>query len=81
MVLNYQRKYAKTIGKVVFVGGGSALKGLAEVAQKSFQTPVVAGNPFAKTEAPAFLDEILREAGPEFAVAVGVALRKLQELE
>lgn len=81
VVLNYQRKYAKTIGKIVLVGGGSALKGLAEIAQASFQTPVVAGNPFAKTEAPAFLDEILRETGPEFAVAVGIALRKLQELE
>lgn len=81
VVLNYQRKYAKTIGKIVFVGGGSALKGLSEIAQASFQTPVITGNPFAKTEAPAFLDEILKETGPEFAVAVGVALRKLQELE
>lgn len=81
VVLNYQRKYAKTIGKIVLVGGGSALKGLSELAQSSFQTPVVAGNPFAKTEAPAFLEDILRETGPEFAVAVGVALRKLQELE
>ena len=81
VVLNYQRKYGKTIGKIVMVGGGSALKGLSELAQSSFQTPVVAGNPFAKTEAPAFLDKILQETGPEFAVAVGVALRKLQELE
>ena len=81
VVLNYQRKYAKTIGKIVLVGGGSALKGLSELAQSSFQTPVVAGNPFAKTEAPAFLEDILRETGPEFAVAVGIALRKLQELE
>ncbi len=81
VVLNYQRKYNKTIGKIVLVGGGSALKGLAELAQTSFQTPVVAGNPFAKTDAPAFLEPILRETGPEFAVAVGVALRKLQELE
>jgi type IV pilus assembly protein PilM len=81
VVLNYQRKYQKTIGKIVMVGGGSALKGLSELAQESFQTPVVAGHPFAKTEAPAFLETILRETGPEFAVAVGVALRKLQELE
>jgi type IV pilus assembly protein PilM len=81
VVLNYQRKHNKTIGKIVLVGGGSALKGLADLAQASFQTPVVAGNPFAKTDAPAFLENILRETGPEFAVAVGIALRKLQELE
>ena len=80
MVLNYERKYGKTLGKIVLVGGGSALKGLADLAQQSFQTPVVAGHPFSKTEAPAFLEKILEETGPEFAVAVGVALRRLQEL-
>jgi type IV pilus assembly protein PilM len=81
VVLNYERKYKKTIGRIMMVGGGSSLKGLADLAKESFQTPVVAGNPFAKTEAPAFLEDILRETGPEFAVAVGVALRKLQELD
>lgn len=80
VVLSYERKYSKSIGKIVLVGGGASLKGLAELAQASFQMPVVAGNPFAKCEAPAFLEPILRETGPEFAVAVGLALRKLQEL-
>jgi type IV pilus assembly protein PilM len=80
VVLNYERKYGKTLGKIVLVGGGSALKGLADLAQQSFQTPVAAGHPFSKTEAPAFLEKILEETGPEFAVAVGVALRRLQEL-
>jgi type IV pilus assembly protein PilM len=81
VVLNYQRKYNKTISKIVMVGGGSALKGLGDLAQEGFQTPVFQGNPFLKTEAPAFLEPILRETGPEFAVAVGVALRRLQELD
>src|ERR1035437_2723507 len=81
LVLNYERKYKKTLGKIMMVGGGSSLKGLTDLAKDSFQTPVVAGNPFSKTEAPAFLENILQETGPEFAVAVGVALRKLQELD
>ena len=33
----------------------------------------------ALVEAPAFLDETLKAVGPEFAVALGVAFRKLQE--
>ena len=33
-----------------------------------------------KTKAPAFMRPILEEIGPEFAVAVGLALRKLEEL-
>jgi len=79
VILNYQRKYGKTLSQVVLVGGGSALRGIAGLAQSNFQIPVSAGNPFGKTEAPAFLEEILKNTGPEFAVAVGLALRKLQE--
>lgn len=81
VILNYQRKYNKTLSKVILVGGGSALKGIAGLAKESLQMEVVAGNPFLKTEAPAFLEQVLKETGPEFTVAVGLALRRLQELE
>ena len=80
VVLAYQKKYNKNVSKVVLVGGGSALKGVVDVAKTNFQTEVVAGNPFEKVVAPAFLEKSLQETGPEFAVAVGVALRRLQEL-
>lgn len=80
VVLAYQKKYNKNVSKVVLVGGGSALKGVAEVAKTNFQTEVVQGDPFSKVVAPAFLEKVLKETGPEFAVAVGVALRRLQEL-
>ncbi len=79
VILNYQKRYNKAIEKIVMVGGGSALKGLPELAKSSFQFEVEAGNPFLKVEAPAFLEKVLRETGPEFAVSVGVALRRLQE--
>ena len=81
VVLAYQKKYGKTVSKVVLVGGGSALKGVVDLAQASFQTEVVAGDPFSKVVAPAFLEKVLHDTGPEFAVAVGIALRRLQELE
>ncbi len=81
VVLAYQKKYNKNVSKVILVGGGSALKGVVDIAKASFQTDVVAGDPFSKTVAPAFLEKVLHETGPEFAVAVGVALRRLQELE
>lgn len=77
----YQQKYNKSVSKVILTGGGSLLKGLLEVARARFQTEVVLGDPFSKIEAPAFLEPVLRSAGPEFAVAIGIALRKLQELE
>ncbi|MFA6251146.1 MAG: type IV pilus assembly protein PilM [Candidatus Paceibacterota bacterium] len=77
VVLAYEKKYNKNISKVVLVGGGSLLKGLLDRAKENFHTEVVYGNPFAKTEAPAFLEPILETSGPEFTVAVGLALRQL----
>ncbi len=79
-ILAYQKKYNRDVSKVVLVGGGSALKGVAPFAKGILETEVVAGDPFSKVVAPAFLEQILKETGPEFAVAVGVALRRLQEI-
>jgi type IV pilus assembly protein PilM len=79
VALNYQAKYNKSIEKVLLVGGGAAMKGFSELAQKNLEMPVVLGDPFSKVEAPAFLTPILKQNGPEFAVALGVAIRRLQE--
>lgn len=81
VLLDYQRHYNRTIEKVILIGGGSALIGFAELAQENFQTTVVLGDPFEKVETPAFLEGVLHKAGPEFAAALGAALRRLQELE
>lgn len=80
-ILAYQKKYAKNVSKVVLVGGGSALKGIAGFAKNILEAPVVAGDPFSKVVAPAFLSKVLSQTGPEFAVSVGIALRRLQELD
>lgn len=80
-IISYEKKYNKNIGRIVLVGGGSSLKGLKEKASSFFQTEVLQGNPFSKLVTPAFLEEVLRQTGPQFAVSVGVALRKLQELD
>lgn len=80
VMANYQHKYGKAISKTLLTGGGAALKGLLEIAQKELRTEVQAARPFTKVETPAFLDQVLAEVGPEFSVAVGLALRRLQEL-
>jgi len=77
VILNYEKRYNKTISKVILTGGGALLRGLRENAQVNFRCEVVYGNPFSKTEAPAFLAPTLEATGPEFAVAVGLALREL----
>lgn len=80
-VLNYQKKFNKNIGQVVLTGGGSVLKGMLDLANKHLNTEVILADPFSKVETPAFLEQILKEVGPEFGVAVGIALRKLQDTE
>ncbi len=79
-ILNYQRKSNKKVSKVILTGGGALLKGLKEKAQNSFETTVEVADPFSKVAYPAFLDDVLKEAGPEFAVAIGLAIRRLQEI-
>lgn len=80
-LLNYQKKYQKNVSKVILTGGGVLLKGFTDLAKISFQTEVVYADPFGKLETPAFLADEFAKAGPEFAVAIGTALRRLSELE
>jgi len=78
VLLGYEKRYNRTISKVIFSGGGSLLKGLTEVAANNFRAEIEIGHPFSKVNAPAFLGKVLETMGPEFAVALGLALRKLQ---
>jgi type IV pilus assembly protein PilM len=80
-LLNYQKKCSKNVSKVILTGGGVLLKGFTDLAKISFQTEVVYADPFSKLETPAFLAEEFAQAGPEFSVAIGAALRRLTELE
>ncbi|MDO8573034.1 MAG: type IV pilus assembly protein PilM [bacterium] len=81
VLINYQKRYNKTVSKIVMTGGGVLLKGLPAIATKNFESEVMLGDPFAKVEAPAFLGSTLRENGPEFAVAIGLALKAMREDE
>ena len=78
VLLEHERKYNQTISKVILSGGGSLLKGLKEMISNNFQVEIEIGHPFSKVGAPAFLDKVLLATGPEFGVAIGLALRKLQ---
>jgi type IV pilus assembly protein PilM len=80
-LLNYQKKYLKNVNKVILTGGGVLIKGFIDLAKISFQTEVAYADPFGRLETPAFLAEEFLRAGPEFAVAIGTAMRMLSEIE
>ncbi len=79
-ILSYQKKTERNISKIFLTGGGVLLKGFKEKAESSFSVPVVTAEPFSKVEYPAFLESVLKQAGPSFAVALGLALRRLQDI-
>lgn len=75
----FQKKFNKTIGKVLLTGGSSGLKGFLELMQKKLACDVEYSMPFSKVETPAFLQETLKTTGLTFAPAIGLALRALQD--
>jgi type IV pilus assembly protein PilM len=76
----YEIGSTKPISSIVLTGGGGVTKDLAAYARQFFSVEVHVADPFAKVQAPEFMKPVLQEIGPEFAVAVGLALRKLENL-
>jgi type IV pilus assembly protein PilM len=76
----YETNNQKTVSCIMLTGGGGVTKELGTYAREFFSIDVKIADPFGKTQAPAFMRPVLQDIGPEFAVAVGLALRKLEEL-
>ena len=76
-MLAYEKRYNKNIGKVIFTGGGAMTKGLLEYAKQNFGAEIAIADPFAKVDSPVFLKGVLQATGPEFSIALGLAMKKL----
>jgi len=61
-------------------GGGSLLFGLPEYIANSLAVKVIICQPFINTSAPAYLDKLLVETGPEYAVSAGLALKHIRTI-
>ncbi len=79
VLLSYGKRYNKQVSHVVLTGGGASLPGIQDAAKESLHADIENANPFARVEAPAFLEEVLSNIGPGFSVATGAALRKLSQ--
>lgn len=79
VLVQYETAHNKSVSSIILTGGGGVTKELSAYAKNIFSIDVRVADPFSKTEAPAFMHPVLQEIGPEFAVAVGLALRKLEE--
>ncbi len=77
-ILLYQKNTNRNISDIIFSGGGSLFQYMIPYVKNQMAINVFEADPFSKVSNPAFLDMPLKEAGPGFAVAVGIALRGLK---
>lgn len=68
----------KDINKVILAGGMALLPGLKDYFSNSLQKEIEIANPFSDIIFPPILEQTLRELGPSYVVAVGMALRGLE---
>ncbi|MBI2096792.1 MAG: type IV pilus assembly protein PilM [Candidatus Sungbacteria bacterium] len=77
ILASYNRKTERRIERIILTGGGSRVKGLIDHTAKRFGLETIQVNPFSRVTYPPFMQQILKDIGPSFAVAVGLALRNI----
>ena len=73
----YNRRAQRKIQKLILAGGGASLKGIVDSLSNRLGLEVMRGAPFSRVVAPPVLQPTLREIGPTFSTAVGLALREI----
>ena len=68
-------RYNKKIGQCFLTGGRANEKELFEFLSNKLNMPVKAGDPFARVVYQPEVKDFLKELGPQFAVATGLAMR------
>ncbi len=63
------------VQKILLLGGGACMPGVVDLVRDRFDRETLAAQPFDFSHVPVILEDVVREVGPKFAVAMGVALR------
>lgn len=78
VIFDFEKDYKKPISKIILTGGGALLPLFREQLEIRYNITTVYADPFSKAVSPDFLEAVLTEAGPEFTVAVGLALQGIK---
>lgn len=68
---------SKNIEKIILSGGTSLLANLVDHLAKELKIRVFVGDPWARVIYPEDLKPVLNQIGPQFAIAVGLAMREI----
>lgn len=71
----YQEQFGKTVKKVILTGGSSRLPMISEYIKSHMSVEVAFGNPWSNVSFQSSFNDKLNEIAPEFATAVGLAMR------
>jgi len=78
VIFDFEKEYKKPISKIILTGGGAELLNFREQLESRYNITTVYADPFSKALSPDFLGDVLKNAGPEFAVSLGLALQGLE---
>lgn len=78
VIAAYEESLGVQIGAVYMCGGGALFADAQAQAKEILQKDVVLAQPFVKVAYPAFMEDLMREIGPTFHVALGAALRAFE---
>ncbi len=72
----FQMNYNRKVGQCLLAGGRANDKELLEFLSTKLKVPVKVGDPFARVTHDQQANDFLKELGPQFSVAVGLAMRE-----
>jgi len=75
---NFYLKEGKEVEKVVLSGGSASMPGLKEYFSTELKKEQSIINPFSDVGCPTALARVLKEMGPNYAVAMGLAMKGLE---
>lgn len=74
----YEQTHQRTVDTVLLTGGVSLFQGVGEQVTAGIDRSVTTAAPFTQVAYPAFMEDVVTEIGPSFAVALGAALQKFE---
>ena len=75
---NFYVQEGKEVEKIIIAGGLSLMPGLREFLTVELKKPVVIADPFLNIQASPVLTDTLKDMGPYYGIAVGLALKGLE---
>ncbi len=74
---SYREQQKRDVSQIILIGGGARMVGIEGHIKTKLNLPVEVARPFNRTKGPIVLEGSLRDAGPIFANAIGLALRAI----